>query len=428
MNRMTRESAMVDLVGIGFGPSNLALSLAISEHNEATTDVPLRARFFDNKSSFQWHPDMMLPGAQMQVSFLKDLVTLRNPLSPATFINYLKCQGRLVDFINHQTFFPSRAEFSDYLGWAASKVSDQVSFESTVSSVRADGDHFVVSVRDNNGHSHEVAARNVVIGGGITGALPDHVTPSVRQWHSHNLLSNLDKLPELTHRRFVVVGAGQSAAEVTSYLHDTYVDAEVHSVFAKYGYTPADDSPFANRVFDPDAVDDFHSASPQVRQQLMTYHKSTNYSAVDSEVINDLYAREYQEKVSGRRRLFVRGASRLDPSRIIETDSGVQATICHLPTGTPESVTADAIVYATGFRSVDLTHLLGDTVDDYCFDEAGMPVVTRDYRVERKGNHPGSLYLHGGVEHSHGLTSTLLSNIAVRSGEIVESIANPPMS
>jgi L-ornithine N5-oxygenase len=28
----------------------------------------------------------------------------------------------------------------------------------------------------------------------------------------------------------------------------------------------------------------------------------------------------------------------------------------------------------------------------------------------------------GGTEHSHGLTSTLLSNIAVRTGEIVESI------
>ena len=33
-----------------------------------------------------------------------------------------------------------------------------------------------------------------------------------------------------------------------------------------------------------------------------------------------------------------------------------------------------------------------------------------------------AVYVQGGTEHSHGLTSTLLSNIAVRTGEIVESI------
>ncbi|BBX69882.1 hypothetical protein [Mycolicibacterium psychrotolerans] len=34
----------------------------------------------------------------------------------------------------------------------------------------------------------------------------------------------------------------------------------------------------------------------------------------------------------------------------------------------------------------------------------------------------GSLYIQGNTEHTHGLTSSLLSNIAVRSGEILESI------
>ena len=52
------------------------------------------------------------------------------------------------------------------------------------------------------------------------------------------------------------LGAGQSAAEAVDYLHRSFPDAEVCSVFAKYGYTPADDSPFANRIFDPEAVDD----------------------------------------------------------------------------------------------------------------------------------------------------------------------------
>ena len=41
----------------------------------------------------------------------------------------------------------------------------------------------------------------------------------------------------------------------------------------------------------------------------------------------------------------------------------------------------------------------------------------------RRGRSPGAIYLQGGTEHTHGLSSSLISNIAVRCGEIVESIA-----
>lgn len=421
---MSHDAATVDLVGIGFGPSNLALAITVAEHNETSPDTALQARFYDNKDGFSWHPDMMIPGAQMQVSFLKDLVTLRNPLSRFTFINYLQNQGRLVDFINHQTFFPSRAEYGDYLGWAARQVDDNVHFRTSVTRVDTAGDEFLVHVDDGDGE-HTVRTRNVVVGGGITATLPDHVVPSVRQWHSHGLLGKLRGLPEPIHHRFVVVGAGQSAAEVTAYLHDVYPLAHVHAVFGKYGYTPADDSPYANRVFDPDAVDDFHEASAQVREKLLTYHRSTNYSAVDSEVIDDLYAREYQEKVAGDRRLFIHGASRLDAEKTEETDDGVRVTINHLPTSTSATVSADAVVYATGFRSIDLRDLLSGATEQYCFGTDGLPQVTRDYRIKRPSAHTGNVYLHGGVEHSHGLTSTLLSNVAVRSGDIINSIIRP---
>jgi lysine/ornithine N-monooxygenase len=53
------------------------------------------------------------------------------------------------------------------------------------------------------------------------------------------------------------------------------------------------------RVFDPDAVGGFYSADPGVRRQLINYHRSTNYSAFDLPLIEDLYAREYAERVAG---------------------------------------------------------------------------------------------------------------------------------
>lgn len=71
---------------------------------------------------------MLLEGASMQVSFLKDLVTMRDPTSPRSFLAYLRDKDRLADFINNKSLFPSRVEFHDYLEWAASGVEELVDY------------------------------------------------------------------------------------------------------------------------------------------------------------------------------------------------------------------------------------------------------------------------------------------------------------
>ena len=112
---------VLDFLGVGFGPSNLALAIALREYND-TADAPMSAEFIEAKPRFGWHTGMLIPGATMQISFLKDLVTQRNPTSEFTFLNYLTERRRLTEFINHKTFFPTRLEFHDYLTWAAQKV------------------------------------------------------------------------------------------------------------------------------------------------------------------------------------------------------------------------------------------------------------------------------------------------------------------
>ena len=107
-----------DLIGIGFGPSNIALAITLQEKKQAGYNI--ESFFIEKQPGFAWHANMMLDNAHMQVSFLKDLATMRNPSSHFTFINYLHQKNRLQDFINLKTFFPSRYEFNDYLAWAAS--------------------------------------------------------------------------------------------------------------------------------------------------------------------------------------------------------------------------------------------------------------------------------------------------------------------
>ncbi|MFG1974170.1 lysine N(6)-hydroxylase/L-ornithine N(5)-oxygenase family protein [Nonomuraea fuscirosea] len=422
----TAEQPVHDLVGIGFGPSNLALAIALRDRGTRTGER-IDAVFLEKQPSFGWHRGMLLEGTTMQVSFLKDLVTMRDPTSEFSFLSYLKARDRMIDFINHKTMFPSRLEFHDYLEWAAAPFADQVEYGSevvAVTPVTGEGQEAVecldVVVRQADGELSTRRTRNLVLAVGLTPVLPDGIVSDERIWHSEELL---DKLPSLTDpRRVLVVGAGQSAAEVTEHLHGRFPDAEVCAVFAKYGYTPADDSSFANRIFDPAAVDHYFGAPEAVKERLLAYHTSTNYSVVDLDLIDELYRRHYQEKVRGRERLRILNASRL--VGVAQDGAGVRATVEFLPTGERTVLEADVIVYATGYRPGDPLTLLGATGEHCERLPSGGLRIERDYRIVTSGNVRCGIYVQGAAEHTHGLTSTLLSNTAVRAGEIAEAVAS----
>ena len=414
-----------DILGIGFGPSNLALAVAIDEHNrEAAPSERLTSTFFEKQSSFGWHRGMLIEGTTMQVSFLKDLVTMRNPASDFTFLSYLRDQDRLADFINHKTMFPTRIEYHDYLSWAARRLDDLVHYDSEVVEVRpvredAQVDHFDVVVR-RSGQLVTYRARNIVVAVGLEASVPEGASLSDRVWHNLDLLHRMEGLEGADPTRFTVVGAGQSAAEVTEYLHRHFSHSEVCSVFGRYGHTPADDSPFANRIFDPLAVDHFYTSPSEIKQKFMDYHSNTNYSVVDLELIESLYARVYQEKVQGKQRLRM-----LNASRVIDVDErsdGVDVTVEFMPTGERAVLDSDVLVYATGCRPGDTSTLLGTLSDSCLRDGEGRLQVARDYRVRTTGDVRGGIYLQGGTEHTHGITSSLLSNGAVRAGEIRDSV------
>ncbi|MFD8204019.1 lysine N(6)-hydroxylase/L-ornithine N(5)-oxygenase family protein [Streptomyces sp. NPDC059701] len=416
-----------DLLAVGFGPSNLALAVAAREHREALPEGdPLTIGFLERKPAFGWHRGMLLDGATMQVSFLKDLATLRNPASRFTFLTYLHERERLVDFVNHKTFFPTRIEFHDYLEWAATQVADQVEYGVEVVDVRpvsAGGDVEYLDVvgrrPDAPGELVVRRTRNLVIGAGISPVLPPGVEGSDRVWHSSELL---DRLPSAGDaRRFAVVGAGQSGAEVTAHLHDRFPDAEVHAVFTRYGYSPADDSPFANRVFDPGAVDDFHRAPAAVKEMFYAYHSNTNYSVVDLELIEDLYRRVYAERVRGDSRLRIHHMARM--AHVVTKPDHALLTVETLLDGRQHDLEVDVVVCATGYEPMDPAAILGETAGLCARTDDGRFRVERDYRVTTGEHVRCGIYLQGGTEHTHGISSSLLSTSAVRAGEIVDSVA-----
>ncbi|WP_030602499.1 lysine N(6)-hydroxylase/L-ornithine N(5)-oxygenase family protein [Streptomyces fulvoviolaceus] len=422
--------SVYDVLGIGFGPSNLALAIALHEHSARSPDgEALRVGFLERQPRFGWHRGMLIDDATMQVSFLKDLVTMRDPTSDFSFLCYLRDRDRLVDFLNLKTLFPLRIEFHDYFEWAAARVAHLVEYSAEVVAVRPvteDGEIRCFDVLSRDPAAPERLTvrrtRSLCVATGLEPHLPPGAALTERVWHNSELLPRVEQLQRSGGpvRRAVVLGAGQSAAEAVDYLHRGFPDAEICSVFAKYGYTPADDSPFANKIFDPEAVDLYYGAPRDVKQSLFDYHRTTNYSVVDMELIESLSRTMYQEKVQGRQRLRMMNVSRI---REVEAHADeVEVTVEFLPTGEREVLAADLLVYATGYQPQGIADRLGELGKLCLRDDEDALQVGRDHRVATAPHVLADIYLQGATEHTHGLTSTLLSTTAVRAGEIRASL------
>jgi L-ornithine N5-oxygenase len=419
---------MHDILGIGFGPSNLALAVCIREHNEKLRNghAPLTSLFFERQAEFHWHQDMLIDDATMQVSYLKDLVTLRNPTSRFSFVNYLKQHDRLEDFINLRTFYPTRHEYADYLRWVADQHAAQVRHACTVERVTPGAMRNgvrCIEVAVRHGATQELShhtTQNLVVATGLQPRLPAGIAESAHVSHSSRYLSMVARFDRQRAHRFLVVGGGQSAAEIVNHLHDHFPHSEVCAVFPTFGFKPVDDSSFVNQIFDPRAVDLFYNASEDLKAFLLDRHADTNYSVVDASLISEIYRKAYEGRVRNRQRLFLRRLSRLEGLRT--EGSRVIAAIRDSEARLVAEQCFDAAILATGYRPSSLEELVPAVADFADLDLSGEVALNRHYSIRTSTNLGGRIYLQGKSEGQHGLTSTLLSALPIRAMEITQDI------
>ena len=404
-----------DLIGIGFGPSNVALAIALDEKRHG--GKPLDALFIERQPSFAWHPHMLLDQAHMQISFLKDLATLRNPTSRFTFVNYLHEQGRLTDFINLKSFFPSRHEFNDYLGWAAGQFEDACRYGEEVFEVlpeKQGGEVPLLRVRSRGegGKVQERLARNLVVSIGGTPNIPEsfrELRGDSRVFHSSSYLKDMARHPQA--RKVAIIGAGQSAAEIFMDLQGRPGAPQVDFIMRARSIRPSDDSPFVNEVFNADFIDYMYSRDIDERAALLDEFSQTNYAVADLDLIQQIFKVFYDQKVMRGNRL--RMLRQHDVRAVCAAGDGIHLTLWDQDAGRESTVRYDAVVLATGYardQHKDLLMPLAPYLGDYDVDRYYRLKATSDF-------HPG-IYLQGACEDSHGLSDTLLSVTSVRTGEI----------
>ncbi|MEV4423703.1 SidA/IucD/PvdA family monooxygenase, partial [Patulibacter sp. NPDC049589] len=125
-----------DFVAIGVGPFNLGLAAL-------TADLPdVDGVFLEQRAEFDWHPGLMIDGVTIQVPFMADLVTMADPTSRFSFLNYLKQVGRLYPFYIRESFYPLRAEYNEYCKWVAGQL-PSIRWSTRVDTVTHDGEAYL---------------------------------------------------------------------------------------------------------------------------------------------------------------------------------------------------------------------------------------------------------------------------------------------
>jgi lysine/ornithine N-monooxygenase len=409
-----------DVLGIGFGPSNLALAIALQEQS-----AHFRFGFIEKQPSFAWHENMLIDDSRMQISFLKDLVTLRDPTSPFTFIRYLHQHQRLEDFINLRTFYPVRTEYNRYMQWVASHFEHCCAYGETVVSVEPVSRGSAVSSlrvisKTSGGEQRIRLARNLVVAVGGTPRIPEacsEVRDDPRVFHSSVYLR---RIPSAGKRKVAVIGSGQSAAEIFLDLQ-RFPDAHVDFISRGAALKPADSSPLINEIFHPQFTDVMFRQKPETRSALIQEFRSTNYGVIDIDLIERINELLYLQKVSGEvRNQYLRSCQVRDAS---SRPDGICLSLHHLLTDKTEVRCYDTVILATGYER-ESHHVLLTQLRQHLVDFT----VDRDYRVRQRPGFLPQIYLQGSCEPTHGLSDTLLSVLAIRSKEIVDSLLSAQLN
>lgn len=387
----TDASRTVDIVGVGIGPFNLGLA-ALAQPLVSAGE--LTAVFFDRRPAFRWHPGLLLEESTIQVPFLADLVTLADPTSQYSFLNFLKLNGRLHRYYIREDFYPLRSEYSDYCAW----VSEQLSTMHWGNAVRAvhpapeqlraaTGARWVVEVDG----QPEVFARNVVSGVGTDPFVPEELSGALRTSDSPRAIHSADYLPARAWLRkaesVTVIGSGQSAAEIYADLLPQAVanGTRVDWITRSPRFFPMEYTKLTLELTSPEYARYVRGLPMDQRDRLVLEDRSL-YKGISSETVNAIYDMLYRLSLScdlAEHTTLRAGVS----VRYARTRSdALEFDLRHDESGTQTTHTTHAAILCTGYRSAQIPAFLEPARDLINLDPKGRFDLNENFAADDDGS------------------------------------------
>jgi lysine N6-hydroxylase len=402
------ESARTyDFVGIGLGPFNLGLACLTEPIAE------LDGVFLESKPGFEWHAGMFLDGAHLQTPFMSDLVTLADPTSPYSFLNYLKEQGRLYSFYIRENFYPLRVEYDDYCRWAASKLSS-VRFNTTVTDVRYDEGAEVYVVRTTAGDAFR--ARHLVLGTGTPPYIPEACQGLGGDFiHNSRYVQHRSEL--VRKESITLVGSGQSAAEI---YYDLLSEIDVHGyrlnwVTRSPRFFPLEYTKLTLEMTSPEYID-YYRELPEATRYRLTAEQKGLFKGIDGDLINEIFDLLYQKNLGGPVPTRLLTNSSLNGAR--HENGTYTLSFRQEEQGKDYEIESQGLILATGYKYAE-PEFLKPVRDRLVYDSHGNFDVARNYAIDVTGR---GVFLQNAGVHTHSITSPDLGMGAYRNSYIIREL------
>ncbi|KQZ15153.1 alcaligin biosynthesis protein [Mesorhizobium sp. Root554] len=412
------NSRVYDIIGVGVGPFNLGLACL----TQPIEDID--GLFLERNDEFNWHAGMLLENATLQTPFLCDLVTLADPTSEFSFLNYLKRQGRIYSFYSYlvvtENFFLLRNEFNRYCQWAAAQL-DSVMFSTEIEGVdyhQASGLYQVVARNTKTGEQQTYWTRRLILGSGMTPAIPDFCADLKDELvHTSTYMANKDRLR--AKKSITIVGSGQSAAEV---YYDLLKDID------RYGYTlnwmtrsprftPMELTKFTLQHTSPDYTDYFYTLPTEKRARLVKSMKDV-YGGINASLINDIFDLLYRKRFVSDFDTTLMTNTELSSCDYDSRNHRFNLRLFQREEEKSFDLETEAVIMATGYRfkQPEFVQSIADRIN---WRDNGRFAVARNCSVDLKGN---EIFVQSAEPHADSFIPPDLGQACYRNSCIIKEI------
>ncbi|WP_456269325.1 SidA/IucD/PvdA family monooxygenase [Kushneria sp. AK178] len=408
---MADTPELLDLAGIGAGPFNLSIAALAADR------LPrLSTRFFDRQKRYAWHEGMMLPDTHLQTGFLKDLVTAIDPTSRWSFLNYLVQHRRFYRFLNAELSTVSRAEFSDYLRWAAEGL-DNVWLDHSVREIDHDGEHFCLRT-----DTRTFRARHLCLGSGKAPWLPDFAREHQGE-HCLHAESIAWRARDFTNQRVVIVGGGQSGADI-------FINAlrghwgpptSLNWLSRRRNFQPLDETAFTNEYFTPGYTTQFVELDEAVRRREVSAQKYAS-DGITPAALTEIYQTLYHRFDVMNEPRWAHLLPHREAVNMTRHGDAFVLEARHGTTGGLERFDADVVIFATGFESM-LPGCMAPLADRIGQDARGEPSMGRHFMLDWQGGGDSRIYAVNAGRTRYGIAEPQLSLMAWRSAVILNHLS-----
>ncbi len=409
-----KKDSIADFIAIGVGPFNLGLA-CLSEPIEDLNGI-----FLDKKEKFNWHSGMLLEDTTLQVPFMADLVTLADPTSPFSFLNYIKEQGRMYSFYIRENFLLLRNEYNLYCQWVISKLSN-IYFNTEVKHIdysESEELYVVTSICTKTKKVKIYKAKKIVLGTGTPPYVPECCKKiKDKAVHSSQYLKNKEKLQ--AQKKITVLGSGQSAAEV---FYDLLLEAdtknyELNWITRSPRFFPLEYSKLTLEMTSPEYVDYFYNLPSTKRDDLIKNQKHL-YKGINSDLIASIHDTMYTKRITSEGKLKVSLRTNSELKNVQFKDDTIQLELHQIEQNKSFIQETEGLVLATGY-SYKLPDFVSGISDRIQWDEKGRFDVDRNYSVDKNKN---EVFVQNAELHTHGFVTPDLGMGAYRNSYIIKEI------